>query len=248
MQTINIAWLYDDLLELYGDSGNIKILEQRAIKRNIKVNIHRMSIGQIKNLQEMDMIFLGGGSDLEQNILAADLANYRQDLIDFINNDKVVLLVCGGYQLFGNYYLDQNGHKIKGLEILDFISIAKKETPRMIGYIGIETSIDQAPIIVGFENHSGQTILGSTLKPFGKVIFGHGNQFGKQHQDEGVRFRNCFGTYIHGPLLARNVDFADYLISLILKNKGNTIQKLTELNDEFANKAREVVINENQKK
>jgi CobQ-like glutamine amidotransferase family enzyme len=238
---LNLAWLYDDLLELYSDSGNIKILEKRCEARNIKLNVHQMSIGTVKDLDKMDMIFIGGGSDREQKILVDDLNQHKAELIKAIESNAVLLLICGGYQMLGEYYLSQNGDKIECMGIFDYYTKVVENDERAIGYVGIKTSIEQVPMLVGFENHSGQTFITNKGEPLGETTFGIGNNH--YDKNEGFRYKNCFGTYIHGPLLARNVDFADYLIQLMLEKNNVNIQ-LSELNDEFANKARQTVIYE----
>jgi CobQ-like glutamine amidotransferase family enzyme len=241
MIELNLAWLYDDLLELYSDSGNIQILKKRCGARNIKLNVHKMSLGSVDNLDKMDMIFIGGGSDREQKILVDDLNKHRKKIIESIDKNVVMLLICGGYQMLGSYYLSQNGARVECMGIFDYSTKVIEGNERATGYIGLQTKIDSAPMLVGFENHSGETFLGEMGQPLGEIVFGIGNNH--YDKNEGFRYKNCFGTYVHGPLLARNVDFADYLITLMLQ-KNNINMELCQLNDEFANEARKTVIYE----
>jgi hypothetical protein len=214
---LNICHLYPDLLDLYGDRGNILALAARCCWRGIETAVQRASLGDKLNFQNMDILFIGGGSDREQNLLVEDLMQRKTDLQAAIEDGLVVLTICGGYQLLGQYYQTGEGKKIPGLGILDLWTIAGSK--RMIGNVVVETSLST---LVGFENHSGKTYLGSGLEPLGKVLVGYGNN--GEDKTEGVRYKNIFGTYLHGPLLPKNPDFADLLLQLALKRRGYTKQ------------------------
>lgn len=234
---LNIYHLYPDLLNLYGDRGNVIALVQRCRWRNIPVAVHKKNIGENLDFQKADILFLGGGSDREQNLIAADMNRHKKALKDAIEEGLVMLAVCGGYQLLGRYYLTPDGTKIPGLSILDFYTKAGKE--RLIGNIVLEISIgDQKFKVTGFENHGGRTYLGN-ISPFGKVLSGYGNN---GHDGlEGARYKNVFCTYLHGPLLPKNPALTDYLILTALKRRGFG-NNLAPLDDTLEQKASEVII------
>ncbi|MFZ3102508.1 MAG: glutamine amidotransferase [Desulfitobacteriaceae bacterium] len=220
---LNICHLYPDLMDLYGDRGNLLTLTARCRWRGIETVVQRASLGDKLNFRSMDILFIGGGSDREQSLLVQDLVLRKVNLQAAIEEGLVVLSICGGYQLLGQYYQTAEGKKIPGLGILDLWTIAGSK--RLIGNVVIET---QASTLVGFENHSGQTYLGSGLTPLGKVLVGCGNN--GRDKAEGVRHKNVFGTYLHGPLLPKNPDFADLILQLALARRGYT-EKMELLDD-----------------
>lgn len=176
---LKILYLYPDILELYGDFGNIQILKYRLEKRGIKVIIEPYSIGDITpDFDNYDLVFAGGGADQEQGILAEDLLKYKENIKQAIQNGVFFLLICGSYQLFGKYYKGVEGNIIPGLEIFDYYTEANPDRKkRCIGNIVIEAELNSKKTkIIGFENHGGQTYNITT--PFGKVLYGNGNQFG----------------------------------------------------------------------
>ena len=169
---LNICHLYPDLLNVYGDVGNILILKHRAEERGIKVNIINVSLNDEFNADDYDIVFFGGGQDYEQSIVSADLMNNKkEELSKYINNGKVLIAICGGYQLLGKYYTAPSGERIEGLGILDIYTEAGDT--RFIGDTVIYNE-DFNETYVGFENHSGRTYLNG-LKPLGKCIHGYGN-------------------------------------------------------------------------
>lgn len=220
---LSICHLYPDLLDLYGDRGNILTLAARCRWRGIEPIIQRASLGEDLDFAAMDILFLGGGSDREQGLLVQDLMRRENELKKAIENGLVVLSICGGYQMLGKYYQMTNGERIDGLGILDVWTIAGEK--RLIGNVVVELdekllSIDAAKFrsLVGFENHSGKTYLGERVRPLGRVLFGHGNN--GEDRGEGVRYRNVFGTYLHGPLLPKNPHLADLLLELAMQRRG----------------------------
>lgn len=234
---ISVCHLYPDLLNLYGDRGNIIAFRQRCRWRDIPVAVREVNLGDEINFSEYDFVFLGGGSDREQNLIAADLAKRRDEFKEAVENGLVVLAICGGYQLLGNYYLTREGENIPGLGILDFYTRAGDR--RLVGNAAVEVDIAGRPVkVVGFENHSGQTFLGK-IRPLGKVLYGNGNN-GKDGL-EGARYKNVFCSYLHGPLLPKNARLTDYLISLALKRRGME-QELKPLDDSFEDRACEVML------
>lgn len=231
--SINIAHLYPDLLNIYGDMGNIATIKKRSEWRGIKVNIESIKTGHRINPDEFDFYFIGGGQDNEQIMASEELLKNKEKLLKAADSDAVFLAICGGYQLLGHYYKPFVGDDLEGLGILDMHTIAGKK--RLIGNVsGICPSIENNTI-VGFENHSGQTFIKGDTKPLIKVTKGFGNN-GKDKM-EGARYKNVFGTYLHGPILPKNPIFADYLISLALKRKYKCDIPLFELNDEIEEKA-----------
>jgi hypothetical protein len=200
--------------------------KQRCSWRGININLFEVNLGEQINFKEMDFLFLGGGSDREQNLIAADLTQRTRDLKEAIEDGLVVLAICCGYQLLGKYYRTLDGKIISGLELLDFYTEAGLK--RFTGNIVIEVILEDNIIqVVGFENHAGRTFLGQ-IYPLGRVLSGYGNN-GKDNK-EGVRYKNVFCSYLHGPLLPKNPMLADYLIATALKRRGQSY-KLDFLND-----------------
>lgn len=211
---LNICHLYPDLLNVYGDIGNILILKYRAEKRNIKVNIINCSINDKFDPNQYDIVFFGGGQDYEQSIVSQDLiANKKDFLKQYIEENGVFLAICGGYQLLGKYYTTPEGERLDGLGILDIYTEGGNN--RFIGNTVILND-DYNETYVGFENHSGRTYIGS-LKPLGKTLLGYGNN--GEDGTEGCLYKNTFCTYFHGSLLSKNPELADRLIKIALSKK-----------------------------
>ena len=243
MKELKLLYLYPDMLELYGDYGNIQVLKYRMEKRNIKLIVDRYSIGDnMPNFAEYDIVFAGGGADNEQSILSEDLIKYKEEIKEAVNNGTFFLLICGAYQLFGKYYKGVEGNIIPGLEIFDYYTEAEPDRKkRCIGNIVIDVKIgDLDTKVIGFENHGGQTY--DIKSPFGKVLYGNGNKF--EDIEEGYMKKNVIATYLHGPLLSKNPDVADYIISYCLERKYNEKEKLEKLDDTFEEKCREQLLNE----
>ncbi len=191
-------------------------LARRCHWRGIDVSVRQVSLGDRVDFKEADFLFLGGGSDREQNLMAGDLAARSDLLREAIDGGLVVLAICGGYQLLGKYYRTLEGKEIPGLDILDLFTEGGNK--RLIGNVAVEMEIEgTACKLVGFENHSGRTFLGD-LQPLGRVLAGHGNN--GRDGFEGARHKNVFCSYLHGPLLPKNTVLADYLITLALKRRG----------------------------
>lgn len=234
---INVCHLYPDLLNLYGDRGNVIAFQRRCLWRNFPVNVINKSLGDNMDFNDYDFVFLGGGSDREQNLIAADLMKRRDEFREAVEKGLVVLAICGGYQLLGRYYLTGDGRHIPGLDILDLYTRAGDT--RLVGNVVIEMDQDGQPVkVVGFENHSGQTILGK-IQPLGKVLYGKGNN-GRDGL-EGARYKNVFCSYLHGPLLPKNARLTDYLISLALRRRGID-RELKPLDDVFEERARTALL------
>lgn len=212
MKQLKIAWLYPDLLELYGDRGNIIILKHRADELGVQLKVDEFSIGDHFIPKHYDLIFLGGGADQDQGIFYDDLIKRRELLLEAIEDNVSMVLICGGYQLFGEYYLDAYGNKLDGLKIFDFYSEASEK--RSIGYLTISCKLDGETFnLSGFENHGGQTK--NVNNPLGNVLSGYGNNRDDKH--EGFTYKNVIGTYLHGPLLSRNPELTDLLLRRMAK-------------------------------
>ncbi len=233
---IRIAHLYPDMLNLYGDRGNIIALTERMKARNIDVVTDRITMGKSFNSDDYDILFVGGGQDFEQDVLLDDLKKGKDlEIKKAIENSKVFLAICGGYQMLGKYYKTYDGKMLEYMGALDFYTEGKEE--RMIGNYAFKTK--EGIEIVGFENHSGRTYLGKNVEPLGKMIKGYGNN--GEDGTEGVRYKNTFGTYSHGPILPKNSQFADLLISKAVENKyGHS--DLTQLDDTLELKAQQQVM------
>lgn len=233
---IRIAHLYPDMLNLYGDRGNIIALTERMKARGIDVITDAVTMGKSFNADDYDILFIGGGQDFEQDVLLSDLKKGKDVQISkAIQNGTVMLAICGGYQMLGKYYKTYDGKMLEYMGALDFYTEGKEE--RMIGNYAFRTK--EGIEIVGFENHSGRTYLGKGVEPLGKVIKGYGNN--GEDSTEGVRYKNTFGTYSHGPVLPKNPDFADLLISKAIENKYGKTQ-LAKLDDSMEAKARAQVM------
>ncbi|MFR1710395.1 MAG: type 1 glutamine amidotransferase [Clostridium sp.] len=233
---INICHLYPDLLNVYGDVGNILILKHRAEKRGISVTIKNISIGDEFNPNDFDIVFFGGGQDYEQSIVSKDLVETKkQSITNYIEAGKVFICICGGYQLLGKTYETSTGEILEGLGVLDIYTKASNE--RLIGNSIIYNEIFDETY-VGFENHSGKTYIGD-LTPLGIVKYGFGNN--GEDKKEGCIYKNTFCTYFHGSLLSKNPELTDRLLSLALENKYGKIE-LAPLDDIFEIKAKNHII------
>lgn len=241
MKEIKILYLYPDMLELYGDYGNIQVLKYRIESRGYSVIIDTYSIGDASpDFCSYDIVFAGGGADNEQSILADDLIKYKDNIKKAVESGVFFLLICGAYQLFGKYYQGVDGNKIPGLEIFDYYTIANSDRKkRCIGNIVIEVNLNGITTnVIGFENHGGQTF--DIANSFGTVLFGNGNKFGDSK--EGYFQENVIATYLHGPLLSKNPELADYIIKYCLERKYKENSTLEPLNDEFENLCRKQLL------
>ena len=228
---LNICIMYPDLLNSYGDTGNVAILTHRLLARGFKANVHHVSIDDEFDPDVYDIVLLGGGQFHEQSIVAADLMAGKGELLKaYIHAGKVALLICGGYQLAGEYYIDDQGVREDGLGILPIYSEDGDE--RMTGDIVIEA--ENGDIYTGFENHLGKTYIGD-LAPLGRVVSGYGNN--GEDGYEGCVFKNTYGTYLHGPLLSKNPEIADHLIETAFRLRGEDVT-LEALDDEWEHMAK----------
>lgn len=210
-ELIKIAYLYEDLMNTYGDSGNVKIIRYLLKKRGYDSTVNNVSLADAFNAADYDFVFFGGGQDFEQKIVAKDSQRHRQTLSDYIQNGRPLLAICGGYQLLGDYYQTSDGTTIPGLHILPLHTVFKADA-RMIGDTKVKTPWGE---ITAFENHSGRTYFDkdSKLRPLGKMITGYGNN--PEDGVEGLHYKKTIGSYSHGPML-RNLNLANAIVDDII--------------------------------
>lgn len=237
---LTIAHLYPDLLNIYGDRGNIICLKKRCQTRKIKVKVVKISINNLLKPQTYDLFFGGGGQDRQQLIVAKDLQKKKKVLKQEADRGVPMLTICGTYQLFGHYFKTHTGIKIPGISIFNAYTLASHQ--RKIGNLTIKTHLLNPQTLVGFENHSGNTFinLSSASKPLAKVIKGFGNN--GQDKTEGAVFKNVLGTYLHGPILPKNPHLADLLIKLALEVKYQKKISLKPLDDSLEWQAHKAVL------
>lgn len=224
---ISVGHLYPKQLNLYGDMGNIITLRNRCEWRGIEFEYNE--INPDEKITDCDLYFIGGGQDKEQIAVSKEMYSQKDFLISKRDEGAVFLGICGGYQLFGHYYRPFEGEKLLGVSLLDAYTVAGKK--RFIGNVTVRTSFLNPETLVGFENHSGLTYLQGDTKPLSILSVGNGNN--GQDNSEGARFKNVFGTYLHGSLLPKNPHFADYLIKLALEKRYDDSIILKPLDDSF---------------
>jgi lipid II isoglutaminyl synthase (glutamine-hydrolysing) len=212
--TLRVAGLYPELMNIYADRGNIAVLRARCEWRGIGFEWAASSLGEQLDGDAHDLFYIGGGQDRDQVAVARDMAATKRAALHAARDrGAVVLAVCGGYQLLGHSY-QLGDEELPGIGLVDLRTV-REEGPRLIGNCAIEADLGGGPrTIAGFENHGGRTYLGASEQPLGRVLAGHGNN-GRDGY-EGVHSANVVGTYLHGPLLPKNVWLADRLIELAL--------------------------------
>jgi CobQ-like glutamine amidotransferase family enzyme len=226
-RTLRVCALYPDLMNIYADRGNLIVLERRCAWRGIGFQLSASGLGEPLDAGAHDLFYIGGGQDRDQRLCAVDLIETKcEGLHAAAARDAVVLGVCGGYQLLGHSYtLDQE--EIQGVGLLD-VHTVREQGPRLIGNVAIEVSLSERPpeVLAGFENHGGRTYLGTGQLALGRVLSGHGND---GHSGlEGAISGNTIGTYLHGPLLPKNVWFADWLITRALRLNADALTPLDD--------------------
>lgn len=236
-------------MNLYGDTGNIITLLHRAKLRNIDIKINTINTGDQIVKGETDIYFFGGGQDSQQEFVVKDLPRHQEVIKNDIENGAASLSICGGYQLFGHYFKTNEGNILQGIDIFDVVTNGSRH--RMIGNVIVELESnlhDQinevyphaSKYLVGFENHSGETIINSGSS-IGRAITGSGNNY--TSKQEGYWYRNAFGTYLHGSLLPKNPHLADYLIYSALKYRYGEEISLNSIDDSLAWQAHQSVLN-----
>ena len=224
---LRVAHLYPDVMNIYGDRGNVIALRYRCEARGIGFQLAEVNVGDAFDPEAFDLVLIGGGQDREQRRIAGDLVARGEGLRHAVDDGMPVLAVCGGFQLFGHRYVDNEGGVIPGISVFDLET--RHPGPiadRCIGDVILETPEGE---VVGFENHGGRTYLGPGQEPFGRVKRGAGNN----HEDgtEGARRKNAIGTYLHGSLLPKNPRLADELILVGLRRRYGPDVSLAPLDD-----------------
>jgi lipid II isoglutaminyl synthase (glutamine-hydrolysing) len=236
---IRVGHLYPDYLNIYADRGNIAVLARRAAQRGIDFEVTAIGLGETPDPDGYDLLYVGGGQDREQALIASDLAAKGPALREAVDGGSAVLAVCGGYQLLGRFYRDRYGSELPGAGLFPLHTIAGER--RMIGDVLIECELEpgSTQTVAGFENHAGRTILEEGATPLGRVIAGFGND-GKSGL-EGCRVGRALGTYLHGPLLPRNPRLADWLLAQALAHgTGGGPPELEPLDDTLETRAHAV--------
>ncbi|MBW8741629.1 MAG: glutamine amidotransferase [Acidobacteria bacterium] len=217
---IRVGHLYPDYLNIYADRGNIAVLTQRAAWRGHELEVQAVSVGDEVSAGMYDLLYVGGGQDREQALVANDIVTKREGIRGAVDGGTAVLAVCGGYQLLGRSYRDFHDTDLPGVGLFPLDTVAGDR--RMIGDVLLECELDEGVrrTLAGFENHAGRTRLDADAQPLGRVVFGFGNDGDSGF--EGCRVGRAVGTYLHGPLLPRNPWFADWVLAQALAHAGGT--------------------------
>jgi lipid II isoglutaminyl synthase (glutamine-hydrolysing) len=234
-----LVYLYPELMNVYGDRGNILTLERRSAWRGIELEVRTCTIGERFDSAEADLIFFGGGQDREQGLVAGDLVEHKATAIkEAVEAGAALLAVCGGYQLLGKYFRTGSGEELPGIGLFDAWTVAGER--RCIGNIVLSCDWDpQQRTLVGFENHSGKTYLGPGCTPLGRVVHGFGNN--GDDGLEGAIYKRAYGCYLHGSLLPKNPWFADHLLSAAVERRGGELP-LAMLDDAIETQAHDTVV------
>ena len=235
---IRVAHLYPDYLNIYADRGNIAVLARRAAWRGYEVEVRSVSVGEVVRPGEHDLLYVGGGQDREQALVAEDLAAKGQGVQEAVAGGAALLAVCGGYQLLGRSYRDLQGLDLPGIGLFPLETVAGER--RMIGDVLLECELEPGVrrTLAGFENHAGRTFLDDGAEPLGRVVAGFGND--GESGWEGCRIGRAVGTYLHGPLLPRNPWFADWLLAQALGHRLGAPPDLEPLPDDLERQAHDV--------
>jgi CobQ-like glutamine amidotransferase family enzyme len=235
---IVVGHLYPDYLNIYADRGNIAVLARRAGWRGHELDVHSVSMRDTVRTGEYDLLYVGGGQDREQALVARDLATKAEGVLESVAAGAALLAVCGGYQLLGRSYRDLHGVDLPGIGLFPLDTVAGKR--RMIGDVLLECELEpgRRRTLAGFENHAGRTRLDAQAQPLGRVVAGFGNDGTSGW--EGCRVGRAVGTYLHGPLLPRNPWFADWVLAQALAHRLGTPPELEPLPDELETEAHAV--------
>jgi CobQ-like glutamine amidotransferase family enzyme len=235
---IVVGHLYPDYLNIYADRGNIAVLSRRAAWRGHELDVRSVSVGEPVNPGVHDLLYIGGGQDREQALVAQDLLAKAAGMRESVAEGAAVLAVCGGYQLLGRTYRDLHGADLPGIGLFPFDTVAGDT--RMIGDVLLECELEPGVrrTLAGFENHAGRTRLDPGAQPLGRVVAGFGND--GESGWEGCRVERAIGTYLHGPLLPRNPWLADWLLAQALAHRLGDPPELVPLTDELEDDAHAV--------
>lgn len=235
MNEIKILHLYPDLLNLYGDKGNILALKNRLLWREIPVSVKEFKGNEELNLCDTDILFLGGGTDKDEQVVLNNLIKYKEIIKAYIEDGGVMIATCGGFKLLGKYCI-KDGEKTEALGVLDIFSEEKKE--RLISDVVVDCEILNTQI-VGFENHSSRINIGA-LTPLGTVKYGFGNDGSGV---EGAIYKNVIATNLHGPVLPKNPELCDFILEKALNRRNENGTELLKLDDTLELAAKDVIIN-----
>ena len=235
---IVVGHLYPDYLNIYADRGNMAVLAWRAARRGHELDVRAVSLRDPLVPGEHDLLYVGGGQDREQALVAPDLAARADEIRAALDGGAALLAVCGGYQLLGRFYRDRAGADLPGAGIFPLETIAGER--RMIGDVLLECELEPgvSRTLAGFENHAGRTLLDEGAEPLGRVVHGFGND--GRSGFEGCRMGRAVGTYLHGPLLPRNPWFADWILAQALAHRLGEPPELEPLPDELERRAHEL--------
>jgi len=233
-----VGHLYPDYLNIYADRGNIAVFERRAAWRGIELEVDEVGAGDELRPGAHDLLYIGGGQDREQALIAPDLAAKGESVKAAVQAGAALLAVCGGYQLLGQFYRNRSGAELPGVGLFPLHTVAGER--RMIGDVLLECELKPgAPrTVAGFENHAGRTYLDAGAEPLGRVVAGFGND--GESGFEGCRVGRALGTYLHGPLLPRNPWLADWLLAQALGHRVGEPPELEELPDSLEAEAHAV--------
>jgi lipid II isoglutaminyl synthase (glutamine-hydrolysing) len=228
---IVVGHLYPDYLNIYADRGNIAVLARRAAWRGYELDVRSISVGEPVRAGEHDLLYVGGGQDREQALVAQDLVAKSEGVREAVADGTALLAVCGGYQLLGRSYRDFHGADLPGIGLFPLETVAGDT--RMIGDVLLECELEPGVrrTLAGFENHAGRTHLDPGVQPLGRVVAGFGND--GESGWEGCRVGRAVGTYLHGPLLPRNPWFADWLLAQALARRLGEPPEFEPLQDEL---------------
>jgi CobQ-like glutamine amidotransferase family enzyme len=235
---IVVGHLYPDYLNIYADRGNMAVLARRATLRGLELEVRSVSVGDELQPGEHDLLYIGGGQDREQALVAPELASKGRAVREAVAGGAALLAVCGGYQLLGRFYRDRAGAELPGVGLFPHHTVAGER--RMIGDVLLECELEpgEPRTLAGFENHAGRTRLDSGAEPLGRVIAGFGNDGESGY--EGCRAGRAIGTYLHGPLLPRNPWLADWLLAQAAAHRSGAVPTLAQLPDRLEAEAHEV--------
>lgn len=243
--SLNIAWLYPDLMSTYGDRGNVIVLKKRCLWRGIQAEVVPITLEtHISYLASCDLIFMGGAQDRQQHLAGEDFLKQKGPAVKkMVEKGIPALFVCAAYQFVGHFYKPYIGDNIPGAGIFDLTTEHPgDQAKRLIGNV-VATMVNppelSGTIIVGFENHGGRTYLGPKMKPLARIITGNGNNDADSW--EGAVYKNSMGSYFHGPLLPKNPAIADWLIAKAISQKYAKEIALVSLDDAYARLARQAI-------
>ena len=232
---LTILQLFPEILNLYGDRGNITVLKKRCALHGIEANVISCSLDEEIPIRSADVIYLGGGSDNDLPRVTEALSQYKDTLLSYRDNGGVFLAAGSGYPLLGHQFF-LRGKEYPGLSLVDMTTT--EGTQKLTGNISVNTPFG---VLVGFENHLGQTYLGKIATPLGTVLSGNGNN--GEDKTEGVIYKNIYGTYMSGPLLPRNPELCDLLLAKAVERKYKTFPDFPPLPNEIENLAKGYILN-----